>query len=373
MTSAVHHSEKDRSRDSRQPDGQRDGQYRGERSNQERNDKPTTSAGDKVEKGGNQISRDNYRKSQGEKHQQYEPRDQLRNNKEVNKYRNEENDRRENQFRNQQKHDRQAKDRREKPGERSMQNQNNKQEQCPEKRNYDHNNKRNDTQPSTARIKQSKQPEIKHENQSSRNREGSGQQSNQTDGNYRKNYARYDKTNHGVNNTHNTSRSEYSAQNYRNNSEKQGRVGVGGEVEKNTQNYRERTGADSQNPQQSENQKVNKHHERTHKESKDISNREKEDVMEKRVDNVSGKNASGDIKQTPKNKVGLSKIEDITLFLVEQADNKNTRSIPLTLNHNCVENFLFVDMEQISTILSNCFRIVLSIITWMVIYKKGFR
>lgn len=228
---------------------------------------------------------------------------------EVNKHRNKESDPSRNQLRSQQKHDHQGKDQvtdhREKPRERSMHNQNNKQEQYPEKRHYNYDNKRNDTQPGTARIdKQNKEPEVKHEDQSGRsgrNRDGSGQQSNQTDGNYRKNYTKYDKIDHkkldGIDNTNKTARAEYSTPNYRNKSEKQGRVGEGGEVEQNAQNYRERTGADSQNPQQS----VNQHHGRT---QYSISNREKEDV-DKRAENVSTKKTREDVKETPKNKVCL--------------------------------------------------------------------
>ena len=311
--SVVDNSEKGKSHDSRYASGQRDGQYRSEQPHRQRHEKLTISTGNKVEKSENQSIRDNYRKTQGEKQRHYEQRDQLRNNKEVNKQRNKESGQCQNQFRNQQKHDDKI------PLEKSFHNQNNKQEQCPEKNDYNRDNGRNDTQPSAAR----KQPEVKRENQSSRtgrNRDSSDQQSSHMDGSYKKNYTKYDQTDHkkldGADKTQKSARSEYNAPNYRNRREKQGRVGEAGEVRQSTESYRERTGTCGQNPRQSENQKENRHSGKTqYKENKDASNREKEGA-DKRTDKVTTKNAREDIKQTPKNKVGFSKVVDITVYIV---------------------------------------------------------
>ncbi|CAB4026144.1 Hypothetical predicted protein, partial [Paramuricea clavata] len=331
--SSVDYFEWGESNESRQPSSQRDGQYRNQRANQQQHDRPTLSTGGNLQRVGYQGIRDDHRKNQNVDHQPYQQGDQGRNNREVDNYRDKESDRSRYQPRGQQKHEHQTKDQHvhqhKKTRERPNQIQYSKEkEQGPEKKDDKHNDRRNDRPSRTERVdKQSKQPEIRHGNQSGKNDKVSGQQNNQMGDSYRKDYPKYDKADHkkseGGDSTLKSTRVEDRTPNYRSKGhkgEKQGGVltdqsNRGSKVEQNVRINRGGAGPDGKRSQQSR-EKQGEHDGRTprgdvqqYRESRDVSNKKHENAN-KGAYNVSTKTKREHMNQTHQSNISVPIVEE---------------------------------------------------------------
>jgi hypothetical protein len=276
---------------------------------------------------GYQGIRDNHRKNQNVDQQPYQRGDQGRNNKEVDNYRNKESDRSRYQPRGQQKHEHQTKDQHvdqhKKTRERPNQIQYSKEkEQGLEKKDDKHNDRRNDRPSRIERVdKQSKQPEIRHGNQSGKNDKVSGQQNNQMGDSYRKDYPKYDKTDHKKSEVGDSTRVEDRTPNYRSEGHKgEKQSGAltdqsGSKVEQNVRINRGGAGPGGKRPQQSR-EKQSEHYGRTprgdvqqYRESRDVSYKKQENAN-KGAHNVSTKTKREDMKQTPQSNTSVPRVEE---------------------------------------------------------------